>query len=280
MSDTTQTHDSSNESETIVVAPSGITRRPRYVKNMNALAERAIMAVRRMAVSSMDNVVAVVKNSYELYEAVDDLNPEFEVQSYTMDFRRLLDDTAFHQDGERLVRGVAQDTGPIAEIASGDIPADEFDLNNRDHRGAINWDAVPNGRILRAREKARRKCSERLVNTDYFDDEPNADHAVVLHDGTDRKEDERDTFFGVNRYVKYPSELDGDVLSVNCNRNDDSILNYTLFLLESNNSDLTVDDLSDEQIDSLRESEDKDTLERHGISDETTKETVEPIVAD
>lgn len=289
MSDDTQSNDSTESNQRIVVAPTGAVTWGRYT-DTDAIVERAIGGVRRLAGGSLEGVTVVVKNDYSLMQALEDEPTVFDVEYYSLDWRQLLDDGyatdedgEIHVDdnGEPVTRAIKSDDDPAAEeFVDGEVPSD-FSLNNRDHRSLLNFgdDGVPEARIKAAKEKARLVASERLINEFHDYPEGEADGVVLLHDGTNRKIPEVQAFQGTNRYVVNPERLDGDMLQANLNQSDDRIINWTLYMLQSDRSDLTVDDLTDAQKEALREEESEETLTEIGI--EPASEGVpEPVSAD
>ena len=146
--------------------------------------------------------------------------------------------------------------------------AEHFDLRIREHREAIPMSEVNQSRINRAKARARAKTDERLYN-DWFDNVPTVDAAVFLHDGSDRGMAAVEAARGQNPWVKYPSACDGTVLEVSCNQDDQQIIDWARYLLETD--EIEADDLTDEQEEELREIHSEDDLEFMGIDVETTE---------
>lgn len=280
MSENTQSNDSTDSNQRIVLSAAGLARRPRYV-DTDAMVERAIDGIQRLVGGDTENLTVVVKNNYNLKQALEDVPTTFDLEYYSLDWRMLLDDwfatdrddnVHVDEDGEPVTRAIKEEDDPAAsEFVDGDVPSG-FSLGNREHRDMIDYNEVPEARIQAAKEKARLVASERLINDFYDYPEGEADGVVLLHSGSSQKEEEVKSFQGENRYVVNPERLDGDMLQVNLNQSGDQIVNWTLYLLESNNADLTVDDLSDSQKQALRDEEDEETLA--GIGLETANEGV------
>lgn len=140
--------------------------------------------------------------------------------------------------------------------------AEDFDLRIREHRNAIPMGEVDQRRINRAKAKARAKTDERLYN-DWFDNVPTVSASVFLHDGSDRGMAAVENARGNNDWVKYASECNGTVLEISTNQDEDNILDWERYLLET--GDLEADDLTDDQIEMLQELHTEDDLEYMGV---------------
>ena len=181
-----------NDELNVFVAALGLTGNDRYVRDMEALADRAeegIKKIAAMADQRVDNVV--VRGNYGLSQLLEerfdaDVFPD--VEYYSMDWRMFLDDPA--EDGDNYsVEGVMlEDDVTVGELMAAEhgVDASAFDLSDRDDRNDIDYSLLEQSRINRAKAKAYGKTDERVYN-DYFDSVTTATHAVFLHDGTDRK---------------------------------------------------------------------------------------------
>lgn len=212
----------------------------------------------------IENTVAVFKNGYDFFQAVEDSDPAFETEHFSLDWRRFLDDEALTSNGYTQVRGVQQDGPEAAALVDGDIDG-EFDLNDREHRSMVDFshDDLSEGRIQRAQEKAELKAVELAINADYDYPGWTADAAVVVHDGSGRGTDELNAFHGENDYVRNASSVSGPMMSVNIDEDDDEIVDWLPYMVVTEK--LSVDELRDSQIESLRASQDEEFLEEVGI---------------
>jgi len=157
---------------------------------------------------------------------------------------------------------------------------DNFDLYLREHRDVIPMDAVDEGRISRAKACAMGRTDERFYN-DYFSDPATVDAAILLHDGTDRGMEAVEAARGQNPWVKYPSSCPGTVLEENINGDDDDIINWARYLLETGRED--PEGLTDDQEAELRELHTDDELEYMGLeveADEPSPAQAEPSDAE
>jgi hypothetical protein len=302
MSASTQTQTASTDSNnTVLVIPTGIAGNPRYIADMDAMADEISSAVNGLAGNlgqSMDEVV--VRGSYEIAEAVGDLfgSDGPEVDSYSLDFRMFLDDPAESGNGYS-VEGVAQegDKPIVAAVAKvHDMTADEieaFDLSDRDDRNLINYEVLQlledensvdegerefggSARIGRAKAKSKAKATERLLS-DYFDSLPTAQHVLIIEDGTDSYTHAAGDVRGQNDWVKFASKAQGEIRSVRPSGGVGGVLDWTRALLESNREGgIEADDLTDEQEADLRERLSDEELENVGLGVEEPAEPVEP----
>lgn len=280
MSNNNDSNDSNDNELNILIAATGLTGNSRYVKDMEALADKAEKAIRTIAGINgrkVDNVV--IRENYDLEQLLEerlDADALPDVQYYGIDWRQLLDDSdETNADGDVIAKGVMQDDEkPVGVLMAedGGVDADEFDLNDRDDRDSINYDLIDQKRINRAKARARGKTDERLYN-DYFDSVPTVSAAVFLNDGTNRSMQALEAARGINPFVKYPTACSGTVLDISCNKDEDSILDWARYLLETDK--LQVEDLTDAQEEELRAIHSDDDLEYMGLSVEDDSETVE-----
>lgn len=341
MSATSDTQTGSTDSElNVLVAALGLTSNPRYVKNIDALADKAESAVQSIAGMNgrrVDNVV--VRGSYELEQELEERMDEDalpDVQYESMDFRRMLDDEPdTYDDGDKEINGVQLtaeekaaefdgdvaefgDDAPIAAIVAAsdpdqetvdemidaldtvddDFDADEdefsiredFDLRIREHRDAIPMNEAEDAteddfdpeatvlteqRIQRAKAKARAKTDERLYNSWY--DNITVDAAVFLHDGSDRAMAALENARGQNDWAKYPSSCEGTVLDLSANQDDDDIIDWERYMLET--GDLDADELTDEQVAMLQELHSDEDLEYMDVEPASTESPEQPAGA-
>ena len=277
-----QTGDSMAETNTndelnVFVAALGLTGNDRYVRDMDALADRAeegIKKIAAMADQRVDNVV--VRGNYGLSQLLEerfdaDVFPD--VEFYSMDWRMFLDDPA--EDGDNYsVEGVMlEDDVPVGELMAEEhgVDASAFDLSDRDDRNDIDYSLLEQSRINRAKAKAFGKTDERVYN-DYFDSVTTATHAVFLHDGTDRGMEAITTARGTNPWVKYATALSGDYVDVSANKDGDEILDWARYLVESSRSDVEAEDLTDGQVADLRARLSPDDLEYLGLNPQAAPE--------
>ncbi len=267
-----------NDDLNVFVAALGLTGNDRYIRDMEALADRAeegIKKIAAMADQRVDNVV--VRENYALSQLLeerfdDDVFPD--VEYYSMDWRMFLDDPA--EDGDNYsVEGVMMDDDvPVGQLMAAEhgVDASAFDLSDRDDRNDIDYRLLEQSRINRAKAKARGKTDERVYN-DYFDTVTTATHAVFLHDGTDRGMEAITTARGTNPWVKFATELSGDYIDISANKDDDQILDWARYLVESSRSDVEVEDLTDGQVADLRARLSADDLEYLGLDPQAAPET-------
>ena len=296
---------STDSNNTVLVIPTGIASNPRYIADMDAMANEICSAVNGLAGNlgqSIDDVV--VRGSYEIAEAVGEMvgSDGPDVDSYSLDFRMFLDDPAESGNGYS-VEGVAQegDKPIVAAVAQvHDMTVDEieaFDLSDRDDRSLINYEVLQlleeeneldeserkfggSARIGRAKAKSKAKATERLLS-DYFDSLPTAQHVVIIEDGTDSYTHAASDVRGQNDWVKFPSKAQGEIRSVRPSGGVGGVLDWTRALLESNREGgIEADDLTDEQEADLRERLSEEDLERVGLGVEQPSEPVEPETPD
>jgi hypothetical protein len=346
MSATSDTQSSTDSDLNVLVAALGLAGNERYVKNPEALADKAESAIQSIAGMNgrrVDNVV--VRENFALEQELEDRLDEDalpDVQYYGIDFRRVLDDAPeTYDDGNRETQGVMltaeqkagededasdyTDDEPIAKLVMEHVDlneevevevydqdagemvettrslrehmtdaletvdddfdasedefsvAEHFDLRIREHREAIPMGEVDQQRINRAKARSRAKTDERLYN-DWFDNVPTVDGAVFLHDGSDRGMAAVEAARGQNPWVKYPSSCNGTVLEVSCNQDEDQIIDWARYLLETDEIDAS--ELTDEQEEELREMHSDDDLEFMGLDVESSEaEAPEPPAA-
>lgn len=157
---------------------------------------------------------------------------------------------------------------------------EDFDLRIREHRNAIPMGEVisvtdddydpeatvlTQQRINRAKAKAMAKTDERLYNSWY--DNVTVDAAVFIHDGSDRGMAALENARGQNDWAKYPSQCEGTVLELSANQDDDAIVDWERYMLET--GDLDADELTDEQVEMLHELHTDEDLDYMGVDVET-----------
>mgnify|MGYP006276511255 CR=1 FL=1 len=288
MSDNNASDSSSTDNElSVLVAALGQTGNSRYVRDLDALADKAVKAINAVAGMngrSVDNVV--VRENYQLMQ---ELESRFEsdgpaVQYTGIDWRQVIDEgPGFDDAGEQISEGVMQDGDlPVAELMAeedDDFDASLFDLNDRNHRNNfMNYDAIPQERINRAKAYARGKTDERCYN-DYFENVPTVSAAIFLHDGTSRGLEAVSTARGQNPWVKYPSKLEGPAIEINCNESDDQIIDWARYLVETDV--IEADELTEGQVADLQDRLSSDDLDRLEVAQPATPATpAEPVPSD
>jgi hypothetical protein len=292
MSATSDTDSGTGSELTVFLAALGKAREARYIRDMDALVEKATSAV--SSVASINGKAVghvVVRGNWQLKEA---LETEYssagdpDVSYVGMDFRMLLDDEAdTYDDGNKTVKGVKEpEDAPMAEhvAAVHDIDPSDFDIKDGEQRRELigsdvldrvedEYEDKPGSRINRAKAKAYAKAAEYAYN-DYHEDTPTADAAVFLNDGTDRGSAALETARGDNPWVKNPSECEGSVLDISVDKDEDHIIDWTRFMLARN--DLDESDLTDDQVDRLQEDYDAETLEALGVSTDGSSGSLDP----
>jgi len=286
MSDNNASDSSSTESEhNVYLAALGLTANNRYVTDIEALADKAEQGIKAMSQLKGRIDTVVVRSNYELMQELESRmdNPALPDVEYTgIDWRRVLDDGPGFYEGEQISKGVMQEGDqPIAEIlaeADEDFDADAFDLNDRKHRNNfIDYSAIPQERINRAKAYAMGKTDERAYN-DYFESDTTVSNAIFLRDGTKRGSAAIEAADGDNPWVKFPTALSGSTFNVNCNESDDQIIDWARYLLETDT--VEVEDLTDGQLEDLRARHTDDDLEYMGVSPATTETpetTADPV---
>ena len=156
----------------------------------------------------------------------------------------------------------------------------DFDLRIREHRNAIPMGEVVSvtdddydpeatvltqQRINRAKAKAMAKTDERLYSS--WHDNVTVDAAVFIHDGSDRGMAALENARGQNDWAKYPSQCEGTVLELSANQDDDAIVDWERYMLET--GDLDADELTDEQVEMLQELHTDEDLDYMGVDVET-----------
>ena len=273
MADTNNNDDDLN----VFVAALGLTGNDRYTRDMEALADRAESGIKKIAAMAdqrVDNVV--VRENFALSQVLEerfdaDVFPS--VEYYSMDWRMFLDDPAEEGDNYSVEGVMLDDDVPVGELmaAKHGVDASAFDLSDREDRNDIDYSLLEQSRINRAKAKARGKTDERVYN-DYFDTVTTASHAVFLHDGTDRGMEAITAARGKNDWVKFATALSGDYVDVSANKDDDEILDWARYLVESSRSDVEADDLTDGQVADLRARLSQDDLEYLGLDPQAAPE--------
>jgi hypothetical protein len=296
--------------QTVAIVPSDIAGNPYYFQSEERFVEEVMAEVQSLANETGSITDLIVRGSHEIAQILDKHTTNgLDVDSFSMDFRMFLDDEAFDGEGSgaNSVQTVIGDGLPIADIVAdvhdlSDSEQAQFDLTDRDDRDLIDADvldkleepeedeeATVNGpeptqgqaRIGRAKAKSKARAMEMIVD-DYYDYVPTADHAIILEDGTDAYQQAGNDVRGHHNWSKYPSSCDGEIRMVSLSSGEGGALNWTHALLVRDQ--IEEDSLTDNQLQRLRDTLDKDTFEALGLeadyeadSDEAVSEpAVEP----
>lgn len=296
-SESTTQNASTATNQTVAVVPTGIAGNPYYFQDEERFAERVMSELRAFApvIGSVGEVI--VRGSYELAQVLDEHTSDaLEVDSYSMDFRMVLDD-----EGDDNVRSVIGDGEPIVNFVDevhglSDERRANFDLRDYDDRDLINGEVLNKleevgdegegpsegeKRIGRAKAKSKARATEMLVD-DFYDYVDTADHAVILEDGSQDYEDAASDVRGHHNWSASPSSCEGQVLSITLDGGEDGALNWTHALLSRDV--ISEDELSESQLARLRETLDEDTFnalleadyEVNTESTESTEPAAEP----
>lgn len=269
------------EGVTVGVFPGGMAANPRYISDESAYGELVMEELQNLANITGDHITKVVfRGSYQIAEMLDDELP-IPVDSYSLDFRRFLDDVEATEEGEHgsdTVTAVREEDEPPMSQVVDDIEGlsvtemEEFDINDRESRAFIGYEVLneieqegERDRIDRARNKAKAVANERVLNG-WYDGVPTVDHALVLSEGN-AYENIIPDLRGSNSWVIFPDGLDdeGEMRLADIGSGLDDPLDATFKMLEASGG-LEPEELSEAQIEDLRDNHDAETLEDLGVS--------------
>jgi hypothetical protein len=274
MSDNTSSNDSTDSKLAVRVAALGKVANEDYA-DAEGVADRVEEELNKLARMDSTKVGSIVlRSNYELFNVLSERfsgDDDPDVMYNGLDWRRLLDDEANTHDGNETAAVMQEDDLPVGEVmaeADDSFQAEHFDINNREHRGMVNYNEIDQSRINRAKAKAKAKADERCYNDWEEYDEPTVDHAIFLHDGTDTGMEAFKNARGQNDWVLYPNAVAGEAKDVNCNREQDDLINWSLFFAHTD-----PENLSDSQIEDLRETLSEQELSNLGIESEESAAT-------
>jgi len=224
---------------TLAVMPTGIIDEPRCINDLDELARLIILEVfkpnNEFTVNGYPIEQIVIGGSPTIAEAVNERTPDrIDVTYNQICFRRYLDDTKETGDGysipsvkqnKALIGYALYELGKIS-ISS----AKELDPKDDDDRAKLTTEVIKNispERYRRAKKKAQSKRLDRITD-DFFDNIPNADHALIICDQQcDYDHLTSHAMNGENKWVKYPTGCDGTVQLLQINAIEDSPISIT-----------------------------------------------------